>query len=92
MSDLATAAKRADPTFADHVLRYDPDVREQLDTFLDLDELDQAAVVLHLARFAPATLELAYRSVNDLPCFEAGCGHARHLGGCEAEQDCECWR
>lgn len=87
-ADLAHRAKHADVAFADHVLRYPADVREQLDTFLDLDQLDQAAVVLHLGRFAPHTLELAYRSVNDLPCWENGCAHPRHVGECEL---CGCY-
>lgn len=91
IADLQRAAKHAHPAFHDHVQRYTSDVREQLQRFIELDELDQAAVVLHMARFTPNTLALAYASVNDLPCWAAGCAHPRHIGGCEAE-DCECWR
>lgn len=84
MPDLATAAKHAHPAFGDHVQHYPADVREQLDRFIELDELDQAALVLYLGRFAPCTLELAFRTVNDLPCWEAGCGRPRHPGfSCE---------
>lgn len=89
--DLEREAKHAHPAFHDHVQRYTSDVHEQLQRFIELDELDQAAVVLHMARFAPNTLALAYASVNDLPCWADRCGHFRHVGECEIE-DCECYR
>lgn len=91
MLDLERDAKHAHPSFAEHVLRYPADVREQLERFIELDDLDQAAVVLHLARYSTANLALAYAGVNDLPCWGGPCGHPRHVGGCEIP-DCECYR
>lgn len=87
-----TVAKHADPTFDEHVMRYPREAREQLEKFGELGELDQAALVLHLAQYVPRTLALAFRTVNELPCWENGCGHPRHVGGCQADEDCECYR
>lgn len=87
MSTVADVARYADPAFHDFVQAHPPDARAELERFLDLDELDQAVVVLFLARYASNLLSLSMKWVNDVPCFAAGCGHPRHLGGCEL---CEC--
>lgn len=87
--ELADAAKYAHPAFADHVQRQATDVRDQLEQFVHLDELDQALVVLWLARYAPNLWQLAMTQVNEAPCFAGGCGHPRHLGECDL---CECHR
>jgi hypothetical protein len=78
-----TAAKYAHPSFDDTVMRYGHDARQLLEVFLELDELDQALVVLRVARFAPTFLAATMAGINEEPCFAGDCGHPRHLGSCE---------
>lgn len=87
MTAVADVARYADPAFSDHVERYGADRQVALEQFFDLDELDQALVVLFVARFAPGLYGAALKNVNEAPCFSAGCGHPRHIGGCD---QCEC--
>lgn len=81
--NLIDAARHADATFAETVLAADTDSRAALELFIDLGQLDQAVVVLFLARYAGNMLALAMAQVNEAPCFAQGCGHPRHLGACD---------
>lgn len=77
------AARHADATFAEVVLGNTTEARGALELFRDLDELDQAVVILLLARYSPRILAFALQQVNEAPCFTAGCGHPRHIGSCD---------